>query len=229
MKNSESKKLIFYGRRKGKKLHSARQAALDTALPKFKIDLTEDYIDLPKLFDVAKKSYWLEIGFGTGEVIAHYAMQNPGIGFVGAEPFLNGYSNLLKIITEYNIQNIRIYPDDARALLPKLPDTAFEKIFLLFSDPWPKTRHNKRRFLQTETLVEFSSLLKSGGELRLASDDPGLVEWMFNLTWHHPDFTWNARSKTDWQIRPIDQPLSKYEEKCKSGHEAVYLSFTKNT
>ena len=215
----------FYGRRKGKTLRIARQAAIDTVLPQFCLAVDDQPVDLPALFDAPKKEYWLEIGFGNGEVIGNYARQNPDTGFIGAEPFINGQSYLLQTIEQNNIQNIRIFPDDARLLLHRLPAQSFRKIMLLFSDPWPKTRHAKRRFLQPETLDHFARLLTPGGEFRFATDDPDLCEHMFDLTYHHLAFTWTARHQTHWLTRPTEQALSKYEEKRKSGFDPVYLSF----
>ena len=217
----------FYGRRKGKSLRIARQAALDNNLPQISIAVDDKPIDLRNLFSGSKEQHWLEIGFGNGEVIAAYAARHPDIGFIGAEPFINGQSYLLQAIEQHSIQNIRIFPDDARLLLHRLPDQSFDKIFLLFSDPWPKTSHKKRRFLQPETLDHFARLLKPGGEFRFATDDPGLCDHMFGLTYHHPVFQWTARQQADWQTRPDSQALSKYEEKRKSGFDPVYLSFMK--
>ena len=73
--------------------------------------------------------------------------------------------------------NIRIYAGDAREIVEALPDASLGRVFILFPDPWPKTRHHKRRFLQTEMLDELARVMKPGAELRFASDDPGYVEW----------------------------------------------------
>ena len=54
--------------------------------------------------------------------------------------------------------------------MSRLPVSAFERIFVLFPDPWPKTRHHKRRLINHATLEEFARLVKPGGELRLATD-----------------------------------------------------------
>jgi hypothetical protein len=76
------------------------------------------------------------------------AQQNPGIPMIGCEPFVNGVAALCVQVRDHNLQNIRLWPDDARLLMKHLPDQSVDRLFLLNSDPWPKTRHHKRRFIQ---------------------------------------------------------------------------------
>ena len=72
---------------------------------------------------------------------------------------------------------VRIFPDDARLLLDRLPDASIGRLFVLFPDPWPKNRHHKRRLIDAETLAGFARILKDGTEFRWASDDMDYVEW----------------------------------------------------
>jgi len=103
---------------------------------------------------------WLEIGFGSGEHLAHQALQNPGINFIGCETFLDGCGALIRKIAAEKIANIRIWNDDARLLLAKLPNDSISKVFILFPDPWPKKRHNKRRLIGAETLDMLARVMK---------------------------------------------------------------------
>ncbi len=170
--------------------------------------------------------FWLEVGFGGGEHLAAQAVAHPGIGIIGCEPFINGVAGLLDHVEREGLGNVRIFDDDARFLLDALPDASIGRCFVLFSDPWPKKRHWERRFIGPENLERLARVLKNGAELRLASDDPGLVTWMLDQTWHHPAFAWTAQRADDWRIRPSDWPATRYEEKAvAAGRRPVFLRF----
>ncbi len=218
----------FYGRRKGKALNLKRQKALDENLARCRIALPESVLDPATLFAFPIRGIWFEVGFGTGEHLAEQARANPDIGFIGCEPFVNGVAALLVKIEEYGLKNVRIWPDDARLLLEKIKPASIDRFFLLHPDPWPKTRHHKRRFLQTEILDIISKIMKPGGELRLATDDQPLAGWMLEKTWTHPDFEWQAHDAHDWRQRPSDWPETRYEQKGKNAaRPPVYLRFTR--
>jgi tRNA (guanine-N7-)-methyltransferase len=107
-----------------------------------------------------------------------------------------------------------------------LPDASIDRCFVLFADPWPKRRHWERRFIGPENLPRLARVLTDGAELRLASDDPGLITWMLDHTWHHPDFEWLARRADDWRTRPADWPATRYEQKAiAAGRRPVFLQF----
>lgn len=219
----------FYGRRQGRKLSPSRLSALDTVLPDYLIDLPDDIADAS--FDPATAfddpnitEYWLEIGFGNGEHLAEQAKRHPHVGMIGCEPFINGVSKLLTTIQDENIQNIRIWPDDARVLMDVLKHEVFQKCFVLHPDPWPKTKHHKRRFIQTPILNHFAKLMTDEAELRLATDDARLANWMLEKTWNHPKFVWQAKSANDWRLRPDDWPETRYGQKQLAG-QPVYFRF----
>jgi tRNA (guanine-N7-)-methyltransferase len=178
------------------------------------------------LFPMPVDGVWLEVGFGGGEHLAAQAAAHPGIGMIGCEPFVNGVSSLLGHIERESLPNIRILDDDARFLLDALPEASIGRGFVLFADPWPKRRHWERRFIGPDNLARLARVLADGAELRLASDDPGLVTWMLEHTWHHPAFEWLARRAEDWRSRPADWPQSRYEQKAiEAGRRPVFLRF----
>ena len=178
------------------------------------------------LFEAEPDEVWLEVGFGAGEHLAAQAAAHPSIGFIGCEPFMNGVAALLSRIDAQGLGNVRIYPDDARPLLRALPDAVIGRCFVLFSDPWPKTRHHERRFVSPATLDQLARVMADGAELRLASDDPGLVEWMLSHTLRHPAFAGTAQHAGDWRERPPDWPQTRYEAKAvAAGRTPVFLRF----
>ncbi len=222
--------LKFYGRRKGKKLHARRLSAYEEVLPEIeiKLPLPPLPLSLSSLFSFPTRDVWLEIGFGDGKEILRQAQNNPDIGMIGCEPFINGIAALCADIRDQNIRNIRIWPDDARLLLPRLGDNSIGKCFLLNSDPWPKKRHHKRRFIQKETLDELHRILKPGAELVMSTDDPSLAVWELEKTYFYQGFEWQAACAADWRERPGDMLETRYQQKgLKQGRNTFFLRFRK--
>ncbi len=221
-------KLKFYGRRKGKAIKQNRQAAYNLVMPEARITLPEGTSPLSPadFFDFPVKEVWLEIGFGNGEYLAHLAEQHPQIGMLGCEPFLNGVAALCRDMKDKKLKNIRIFQDDARLLLPRLKSHSIAHCLLLNSDPWPKKRHHKRRFVQKETLDELHRLLKKGAEFRMSTDDPSLAVWQLEKTYFHPGFKWLAETSADWLNRPADMLETRYQRKgAAQGRATTFLRF----
>ena len=97
------------------------------------------------LFPSPVDDLWMEIGFGAGEHLVAKAARYPNIGFIGCEPYVNGVATLLTKINDQALTNIRIYDDDVRQLMPVMPTACLGRLYVLFSDPWPKVRHHGRR------------------------------------------------------------------------------------
>lgn len=223
---AEAPRPLFHGRRKGRRLRPGRQRLLETLLPRLRVDLAGNSVDPAALFAAPVSDVWMEVGFGGGEHLAEQARQHPGIGMLGCEPFVNGVARLLAEIDRDGLGNVAIHPDDARDLIDRLPDASIGRAFVLFADPWPKARHRERRFVGPDNLARLARVMKDGAELRLASDQMGLVRWMlFHLT-RHPDFEWLVRGPQDWRQRPDDWPATRYEAKALArGIQCVYLTF----
>jgi tRNA (guanine-N7-)-methyltransferase len=100
-------------------------------------------------------------------------------------------------------------------LLAKLQPQSLDRVFLLFPDPWPKRRHAQRRFVNRGNLDRLAALIVSGGELRIASDDPTYVEWTLQHVPVHPAFQWLAQAPSDWRDRPEDAIETRYEKKAR--------------
>jgi tRNA (guanine-N7-)-methyltransferase len=220
----------WYGRRQGKKLRPNRQALVDTLLPNLKVSpsLGEIPADLKTLFQAPCDDVWLEIGFGAGEHLAAQAANHPETGFIGCEPFINGVASLLAHIDKDKLQNVRVFDDDARILMDALPDACFGRIFVLFADPWPKSRHHRRRIMIEANLNRFARLLKNGGELRFASDHMEYASWTLERLLRHPEFDWLATTAGDWRNPPRDWVETRYETKARAkGDRPAYLRFAR--
>ncbi|MFH1805795.1 MAG: tRNA (guanine(46)-N(7))-methyltransferase TrmB [Pseudomonadota bacterium] len=217
----------FYGRRGTRPLKPSRKALVDEMLPNIRIDYPETgNVDPVGYFAVRPQQMWLEIGFGGGEHLAGQAEAHPDVGFIGCEPFMDGVGSLLRHIDERGLVNVRVVPDDSRPLLYKLTDACFDRAFLLFPDPWPKTRHAERRFIGPKNLALMARLLKDGAEFRVASDDMQYISWTLQHLHNHPDFEWLADAAGDWRNPPSDWIKTRYEQKAlRQGKKCSYLRF----
>ena len=231
--NKESSPLRSFGRRKGRNLRPTKQGLFDTLLPKIEIkkirsreDENEssflDFLPSPVL------PLWLEIGFGGGEHLAHQAGLHPEVQFIGCEPYVNGIAGLLSHIEEHKLNNIRIYSDDARDLINSLPDNSLERVFILYPDPWPKTRHHKRRIISREFLDSLTRVMKPDAELRLATDSADYATWMLERLLAHKNFKWTAKTCEDWLNPPAEWISTRYEQKALAGRP-TYLNFIRIT
>lgn len=219
-----------YGRTKGKTLKPRQANLMETLFPRVSISLDEAVIDPKTLFGDVDE-VWLEVGFGGGEHLAHQAETHPRAGIMGCEPFLNGVAKLVSEIHERDLANVRILNDDARFLLERLAPSSLARVFILYPDPWPKKRHNKRRFVNEETLGFLASALRKGGELRFASDIPDYIAWtLAHLSRFNREkgetFRWTAERAEDWR-RPYEGwPGTRYEAKAiREGRTPCYLAF----
>lgn len=219
--------LRSYGRRRGRAL-SARQAALlGEALAR--VSMPSDALlprDLRALFTPPASDVWLEIGFGGGEHLLWQAQQHPQVGFIGCEPFQNGVVKVLSTLESRHNGNVRIHIDDARPLLRLLPDGGIGRAFILFPDPWPKKRHQKRRLVCEPTLAELARILRPGAELRIATDIGEHARWILLAARAQGGFRWSAARPMDWRERPTDWPPTRYEQKAiREGRRCYYFRF----
>ena len=122
------------------------------------------------------------------------------------------------------LDRVRTYEGDARDIIAALPEGSLGRVFILFPDPWPKTRHHKRRFVQTGLLDRLARIMREGAELRFATDDAGYLSWALERLTAHPAFLWDAKRALDWTTRPADWPATRYEAKALHGAPA-YLRF----
>jgi tRNA (guanine-N7-)-methyltransferase len=187
-------------------------------------------LDPASLFAPPKQAVWLEIGFGGGEHLAAQAASHPEIGLIGCEVFESGIGAALSHIAAAGLGNVRIHPEDARDLLAALRPESLDRVFLLFPDPWPKRRHEARRFVSTDNLDLLARLMRDGGELRIASDDPTYIEWTLRHAPVHTAFQWLARSPDDWLQRPSDAIETRYEKKARdAGRVPMFFRFARRS
>jgi len=216
-----------FGRRKGPALSAHQAGLLQTLLPRLRIE-TQSARDPRSYFSAAVSDVWLEIGFGGGEHLLWQAEANPRVGLIGAEPYVSGVAKLLSKLAPGPTPNLRLYTEDAADIIEALPDASLGRVFVLFPDPWPKTRHHKRRFVQMAMLDQLARVMKPGAELRFATDDNDYLVWTLERLSAHRAFQWLATTGADWRARPPDWPQTRYEAKAiRAGDTCAYLRFAR--
>jgi len=217
----------FFGRRAGQSLRRNHARLVADLLPALRLGNEPEILGNPvSLFGKPVREVWLEIGFGGGEHLAWQAAQNPDVGLIGAEPFINGVAKLLAQVEERQLDNVRILDDDIRPRLPQIGDATVARAFLLFPDPWPKPRHHKRRFVNQSNLAQLHRILKPGAEFRVASDIDDYIRWTLREVCRHGGFQWLAETPDHWRQRPADWPQTRYEAKAvREGRTSAYLTF----
>lgn len=240
MQSGEAPK--FFGRRKGRTIRKAKQSLTDKFLPKIRVGV-ENMPNLLDCFGFKPEKIMLEIGFGDGQHLAGQAKLHPQDAFLGVEVFQNGIANLLSLLTgvkegnnlpedfvleEGRSDNVRVFDDDVRLLFSHIPDETFDKIFVLFPDPWPKKKHAPRRFINPQNLDSLSRILKKGGILRVATDHPIYKPWALRQLCARDDFKWTAKCSNDWRLPPADHVETKYQKKAiAEGRRPVFFDFMK--
>jgi tRNA (guanine-N7-)-methyltransferase len=216
--------LRSYGRIKSRPIKPRQAALMESLLPT--IRPPEGPFDPRELMPGAAEA-WLEIGFGGGEHMAAQGVRRPDVLIVGAEPFQNGVASALRHIDEAGLRNVRVHDGDVRELLDRMPDASLARAFVLFPDPWPKTRHHKRRIVQPDMVAELARLIRPGGTLRFASDVAHYVDWSLEKILANPAFVWTAERADDWRVPPADHITTRYEEKRLGDCAPVFLDFVR--
>ncbi len=216
----------LYGRSRGKPLRAGQERLLAEALPRFTI--APAVLAAGRAFDPPPREVWLEIGFGAGEHLIEQAKANPDIGVIGCEPFLNGVVAALAGVQREQLVNVRLRRGDVQGLVEAAPDGYFSRVFLLYPDPWPKRRHHKRRVVGAAMIEALARVMRTGAELRFATDIDDYAGWTLARFLASPHFRWTAARADDWRRPWPEWRPTRYEAKArKEGRGSVYFTFVR--
>jgi tRNA (guanine-N7-)-methyltransferase len=228
---SKERELRSYGRRRGRKRSPHQEALLRDLLPRVSVDLASATPPalggrLPAGESPGATQVWLEIGFGGGEHLVWQARANPAVRFIGCEPFEDGVVKVLSAIASEGLGNICLHMGDARDVLRWLQPASIDRAFILFPDPWPKRKHQKRRLVNPATLDMLARVMRSGAELRFGTDIGDYARSALTAFAAEPRFVWQADGPADWRVRPGDWPETRYEAKAvREGRRRYYFRF----
>lgn len=160
----------------------------------------------------------IEIGMGKGKFLIEMANKNPTINYIGIEKYTSVLIRAIQKIDQYDeLSNLRFICMDAEKITEVFGHGEIEKIYLNFSDPWPKARHAKRRLPSKEFLDRYNQILKADGSLEFKTDNNTLfefaVEQLALTNWKIKSITYDLHANDGLSINNV---MTEYEEKFSS-------------
>lgn len=204
----------------------AQQRAVEALWPLYGIEVNAGTFHRESVFG-RRAELTVEIGFGMGECLLEMAGREPHGDFVGIEVHPPGVGALLRGLREKELDNVRVYREDAADVLSQcFPDGEIERILIFFPDPWPKKRHHKRRLIQPPFVQLLHRKLAAGGIVHLATDWQNYAEHIQAVMSAADGFRNTAGPGC--YARDHDRPLTKFERRGrKLGHQVWDLVFVK--
>jgi len=187
------------------------------------IQYKEELINPRDIFPTAKR-FIMEIGFGMGETTALIAAEQSEDGFFAVDLHPPGIGKLLGRIEEEGLTNLRIIEEDVHIVLPAMfADKSLDGIHLFFPDPWPKTKHNKRRIVKRNFLELIAPKLKVGGYIHIATD------WVPYAIWIEEVFAQSNLFIGGTVTRPNWRPVTRFEgQGIDKDHRVTDLHYVRN-
>lgn len=164
---------------------------------------------------------YLEIGMGKGKFLLEHAKNNPNINYIGLEKFDSVIVQAVEKIYPCNLNNILLLNVDAEELLDIFDENEISKIFLNFSDPWPKNRHEKRRLSHANFLNRYQKILK--GDIEMKTDNRELFEFSL-ISFNENKWKFEELS-LDLHHRNEDEKIitTEYEDRFTSKGNVIYF------
>lgn len=165
----------------------------------------------------------IEIGMGKGKFIMELARQNPQINYVGIEKYSSVLLRGLQKMEEEPLENIRFIRMDAENICDMFDKNEVDKIYLNFSDPWPKDRHAKRRLTSRQFFDRYHQILKQDGVVEFKTDNTDLFDFSLNEVseagWHLDQFTRDLHQDKQMNQGNV---MTEYEERFSSIGNPIY-------
>jgi tRNA (guanine-N7-)-methyltransferase len=163
----------------------------------------------------------IEIGMGKGKFIIEKAIQNPNVNFIGIEKYDSPLVSAVKKLEELELNNLRLVCIDALGI-EEIFDHEIDKIYLNFSDPWPKKRHVKRRLTSSVFLNKYESLFKNEKRIEMKTDNDDLYDYTCE------SFIENGYDIVKTDTNYLDTIRTEYEDKFIGlGKNINYISVVK--
>lgn len=207
---------------RGTRITAAQEAARTRLWDTYGIDVSPRSLNLETVFPGLNQLV-VEIGFGMGEATVEIAKNFPETGFLAIDVHQPGIGKLLSAIEENGINNIRVMDEDAHVILQNMiADSSLDGVHLFFPDPWPKTRHHKRRIVNENFIGLVASKLKKGGTIHMATDWALYAKWMEERMDQSTLFAGGIVQRPTWR------PLTRFEgQGIRKDHQVTDLIYTK--
>jgi tRNA (guanine-N7-)-methyltransferase len=208
---------------RGGRLNPVQRHAWDTYADRWFVDPAAGPFDPVAAFG-RKAPLVLEIGSGMGEATARMGAARPDINLLAVEVYKPGVAQTFHHLAKVGAENVRVMRGDAVEILRELiPPQKLAEVWLFFPDPWPKTRHIKRRLVTPDFVRLVASRLKSGGVLRLGTDWQPYAEQMLAVCTAEPKL---RNRHPGWAPRPDFRPRTRFERRgLTAGHDIFDLEF----
>jgi len=208
---------------RGTRITQAQRDAKSALQQVHGIPVVNELLDLAAIFPAAEKII-MEIGFGMGEATAIMALKSPQNGYLAVDLHPPGIGKLLARIQEQEISNIKVIEDDVHVVLPyMIHDRALDGVHLYFPDPWPKSKHHKRRIVTPAFLQLIAAKLKPGGYFHLATDWFPYAQAMEVVFITSDQFSGGVIDKPDWR------PVTRFEgQGIDKDHRVTDLLYFRN-
>lgn len=177
----------------------------------FTVNNPEEYKGKWKEIFKNDKPVRIEIGMGKGKFITRLALENPDINYVGIEKYSSVLIRALEKRQELEIDNLMFIRMDAENIEDVFAPGEVDRIYLNFSDPWPKDRHAKRRLTSKEFFARYDNILKKDGIVEFKTDN----EMLF-------DFSLEQIPLADWQLTEVTRDLHHDEKMCQGNVMTEY-------
>ena len=170
----------------------------------------------------------IEVGSGKGAFITGMAQQNPNINYIGIDIQLSVLSYALDKVLASGAENVKLLRVDGSTLTNYFEDGEVDMMYLNFSDPWPKSRHEKRRLTYKTFLDTYKQILPENGEIHFKTDNRGLFEYslasfsqygmVINKVWldlHASDYEGNVMTEYERKFSEKGQVIYRVEAQFK--------------
>ncbi len=206
----------YFGRKKGKSFARLEQ------FQRFLFPPTKEFfkkINIPRV---------LEIGIGDGEKISIDAKLHPDINYIGCDIFADGVLRAIRNSKENSLRNLFVFHLNIQDIFPFVPIKYFDGIRIFFPDPWPKTKHKKRRTFNRELVKALSAKLRKNGYIHFATDHADYFLDALVLL-QDQDYRMDNIGPNSWKYNDFNALDTKFEKKAlDKNHKLFYFSVLKN-
>lgn len=188
---------------RGARMTKAQKSAIDDHGHNFIYLPTEPFT--PGELFPDKGEVVVEIGSGMGEATAQIAQTFPDKGFLAIEVHRPGIGSLILRAIDRQVQNLKMINEDCHLVLDLFKDGSVDQVHIFFPDPWPKTKHRKRRLINEDFVAILAKKISPSGSIRIATDWADYARQIEGVFARSKDFEGGVSSRPQWR------PLTKFE------------------